>query len=270
MPNFETLYSERLNLEINDSDSAVLYTTARRQQAINDAQEEFADLTECLVRQADITCSCNVTEYQILANGVLGTSTDFSRFGKQGIEYILTDSNGRISQHLSGPDFPERPVQFRNTYEPGWRQSTAVTKTPSGYSIRKDGGNVYVTLNEPPDIGSGETAVIRVGYIARPAPMVSSGTEPFTVNSSARTDLRVYHKFLPHYAAFKLLPLIGDMDGANRQLQLFLGGVARYQQADRPRGGQVVMAGRSYFNESRRIGRASDLSLDTDPRWRWN
>lgn len=271
MPTFEALYGERLNLELNDSDSAVLYTTARRQQAINDAQEEFADLTECLTRQADVRCSCRVTDYMVLSSGVLGNgSTDFSRLSQQGVEYLVTSSANVITQHLSGDDFPQRPIQFRNQHEPGWRQSTAVTKTPSGWSLRKDGGNLYISLNEPPNIGSSETAVIRLGYVARPAAMTSTATLPFTVNSSVRTDLTTYHRALPHYAAFKLLPLIGDREGSAAQLQLFQSYVARYQGQTRPKGGQVVTMARSYFRESRRIGAANqDRSLDRDPRWRW-
>ena len=61
MPTFEQLWRTRLDVELN-SVSTNLFTSTRRQQAINDAQDEFADLTECFVRQSTIACSCNVTE----------------------------------------------------------------------------------------------------------------------------------------------------------------------------------------------------------------
>lgn len=265
--NFERLYKSELSIALNNASTTVLFTSTVRQQAVNDAQEEFADLTECVIRQKDITCSCNTTEYMLLSSGVLSGSTDYVRLAKQGVEYLFTDSNGRVTQ-LAGPDdFPERPVQWRHAHAPGWRASTSPVQTPSGYYLRPDGGNLYIGLNEPPDLGSSETGVLRVPYVALPAPMASSGAEPFTVNSSVRTDLRIYHRALPHYAAFKLLPLIGDQVGADAHLQQFLGYVARYTQAQRPRGGQHVRTTRDYYRDSRRRGWTGDASIARDPRW---
>lgn len=266
MPNFESLYKERLSRELNNSDTSALFTSTRRQEAINDAQEEFADLTECLIRQSSITVSCNVSEYQMLSSGVLGGSTDYIRLAAQPVEYHFTDSNGTLRQ-LSGDEFPERPVRWLGRYDQGWRQSTTPLETPSGYYIRPDGGNLYLGLTEPPDVGSSETAQIVVPYVARPAPMTSTGDEPFTVNSTTRTDLRLYHKALPHYAAYKLLPLLGDMEAANYQLQQFLTYVARFKGRDKPRGGRHVMVARSYLNEAK--GRGFDDDWRRVPGWPW-
>lgn len=258
--NFETLTKDELSIQLNNSDTSVLFTGARRRQATNDAQEEFADLTECLIRQSTVTCSCNVSEYNLLTS--TGGSTDFSRLAKQGVEYSLT-SSGAAGQTrvVSGDDFPRRDIEWKNRYEPGWRESTTPVDMPTGYYLRPEGGNFYIGLNEPPDIGSSEVGKLLIPYVARPTPMTSSGTEPFTVNSSARTDLRLYHRALPHYAAYKLLPLIGDLQGANQQLQTFLGYVTRYTQNQRPKGGQHVAVARSYYRESRRTGGVPDRSL---------
>lgn len=267
---FEKLYKDELTRELNNSDTSVLFTSTRRQQAINDAQEEFADLTECFIRQSTIACSCSVTEYMLLSSGTLQNSTDYSRLAKQGVEYHLTSSHGGSSARTrtsAGDEFPRRDIEWRNRYDGHWRESTTPVEFPDGYYLRKDGGNVYIGLSNPPDVGSSETAKLLVPYVARPVYMASSGTEPFTHNSTSRTDLRVYHKALPHYAAYRLLPLIGDIQGANQQLQTFLGYVSRYVQNERPKGGQHVTLARSYFGESRRMGRDTDLSITRDGRW---
>lgn len=267
---FEQLTKSELSIQLNNSDTSVLFTSTRRQQAINDAQEEFADLTECLIRQSTITCSCNTAEYMLLSSGVLGGSTDYSRLAKQGVEYHHVSSHGGSSARtrtVSGDDFPRRDIEWLNRFEPHWRESTTPTELPTGYYLRADGGNVYLGLKDKPDIGSSETGKVLVPYVARPAPMTSSSAEPFTVNSTVRTDLRVYHRALTHYAAYKLLPLIGDLPGANQQLQTFLGYVTRYTQAQRPKGGQHVTLARSYFQESRRGGQSADLSVRRDTRW---
>jgi hypothetical protein len=249
---FEDLYKTELSVRLNQSDTSALFTAARRKQAINDAQEEFADLTECLIKQSTIACSCNVTEYAVLSSAVLQNSTDFSRLAKAGVEYLHTNSNDYVT-HLSGDDgFPRRDLAWRNRYDPHWRASTTPVQSPSGYYVREDGGSLYIGLNEPPRIGSSETGKLYVHYVARPEPMTSTSDQPF----AGRADLRVYHKALPHYAAYKLLPLVGDEQGAQAALQQFLGYVARYTQSARPKGGQHVTLGRSYLRDSqRRAGR---------------
>jgi hypothetical protein len=265
MATFEQLWRTKLDVQLN-SVSTVLFTGARRQQAINDAALEFADLTECLTRESSVTCSCNVTEYQLLSSGVLGGSTDYIRLSTQSVEYHHTDSNGRITVRAGKDDFPQRPITWRNDNDPGWRESTTPVTHPSGYYLRADGGNVYIGLSERPKIGSSEAAEIRVPYVARPAQMVSSGDVPFTVNGATRHDLTVYHQAQPHFAAYRLLPLQGKKDEAQAELQVFLSYVTRYQQAQRPRGGQRVSFARDYF-ESARSG--ADGIGRTVPGWTW-
>lgn len=263
MPTLGQLSKERLSVELNDA-STVLYTSTRRQQAMNDAQEEFADRTECLVRQMDIVCSCNVTEYSLLAS--TSGSTDFVRMAKQGVEYLFTDSNGQVTQ-LAGDDFLERPIQSKNRTEPGWRGSTTPVQMPSGWYRRQDGGDLKIGLYEPPKIGSSQTGVLRVPYVVNAQPMTSTAAVPFTLNSTVRTDLQVYHKALPHYAAYRLLGLIGDTQGALQQLQLFDTFVNRYDSANRPRGGQMVGFQTNYLQRAR--GLASRDDWRRVPGWTW-
>lgn len=267
---FEDLYKDELSLRLNNSDTSVLFTSTRRQRAINDAIEEFADLTECLIRTSTIACSCSVTEYALISTSLQG-STDYVRLAKQGVEYLHTTSNGVVTQ-LSGQDFPRRDLDWRGSYDPNWRSSTTPVIAPTGYYLRDDGGQVYIGLNQPPRVGSSETATLVVPYVVRPTPIASSvagstATEPFTMGAATRTDLRIYHKALPHYAAYKLLPLVGDEQGAQAALQQFLGYVARYTQNARPKGGQHVTLARSYLRDSQRRGGSGDPSIVADGRW---
>lgn len=259
--NFKRLWKTELSIALNNSDTSVLFTSTRRQDAIRDAEEEFADLTECLIRQSTVTCSCNTAEYNLLTS--TGGSTDFSRLAKQGVEYHLVSSgSSATTRTIAGDQFPRRDIEWLNRFSPNWRESTNPVELPSGYYIRPEGGNLYIGLIERPDIGSSEVGKLLVPYVARPIPMTSSAAEPFTVNSSARTDLRLYHRALPHYAAYKLLPLIGDSQGANEQLQQFMGYVQRFLQDQRPKGGTHVTQARGYFSEARRGGGHADRSID--------
>lgn len=253
MANFEYLSGPALNLELNSSDSNTLYTTALRQQAINDGAREFAALTECLVRESSITVSCNTAEYMLLSSGVLGGSTDFVRLAKQGPEYRVKSSGSTWTwvTWISGDDFPQKPIEWRNRNEQGWRQSTN-PQVPTGYYLKPNGGNLFFGLDHPPKVGSSQLAEILVPYVARPAPMTSSGDVPFTVNSTTRFDLTEYHQALPHYAAYKLLPLIGDTEGSQTQLQKFMGYITRYLQWNRPKGGTQVQLSHNYLRSARR------------------
>lgn len=265
MPTLGELAGTRLTLELNDA-STRLYTNARRQQAIQDAQEEFADLTECIIRQATISLSCSVTEYTLLSSGVLSGSTDFSRLAAQGVEYLHTSSNGFVTQ-MAGDDFVQRPIQWQNRISPAWRGSTTPVLTPTEWYLRPAGGDLKIGLFQPPKVSTSETAVLQVPYVARPPLMASTSAEPFTIDGSVRHDLRLYHRALPHYAAYKLLPLIGDAPGAQAQLQVFVGYVSRYTAQQRPRGGQYVTFATNYLQRAR--GGSDRDDLNRVPGWTW-
>jgi hypothetical protein len=90
-----------------------------------------------------------------------------------------------------------------------------------------------------------------VPYVAFPAPLSSDTSEPFTVNSSVRTDLRPYHQALVHYAAHSLEKLRRDDQASDRQLQKYQGYVARYLSNKRVKGGRAVTQAVAYFNRER-------------------
>lgn len=256
MATFEQLYTSLLDRELNQNSSLAgsPFASTNRQQAINDGYQEFAALTECWIRRASITVSCNTAEYS------LSTLSEFARLAAQGMpEYRLTSSgSSATTQILAGDDFPNRTELWNSRYDVGWRQSTSVG-LPRSWYLRADGGQLLFGLDTRPDVGSSETAVLMVPYIARPTAMTASTQVPFTdTNSRTRTDLEEYHQAFPHYAAYKLLPLIGDTDGAEKQLQKFLGYVQRFLQRMRPRGGSHVTVARSYFRDARRGSRSED------------
>jgi hypothetical protein len=258
--NFESLTKEELSLALNNSDTSVLFTGSRRQIAIRQAEEEFVDLTECLVLQSTVACSCNVSEYDL--NTSTGGSSNFIRVAKQGVEYHLISSGGTL-RTAAGDEFPRRDIPWLNRNQPHWRESSTPVEIPEAYYLRDDGGKKYIGLVNKPDVGSSETAKLLIPHVVHPDVMASSSAQPFTVGGSVRTDLRYYHKALPEYAAYKLLPLTGDFQAANERLQRFMGYVQRYLQDQRPKGGTHVTTSRNYYREARRSGGDPDRSIDS-------
>ncbi len=260
---FEELAKERLTIELNNSDTSVLYTGTRRRQAINDGAREFAALTECYVRYVALSVVHDQSTY------TLSTISDFSRLSKEGyVEYWRDDSNVARTI-ITEPDFTRHDLVWANRYAPNWRNSTTPVQFPTGYYIQKMRGKLRIGLAEPPLLGSSESAYIYTPYVAHAPTMTSTGDIPYTDTSSySRNDLTEYHAAFPHYAAYKLLPLIGDTNEAKEQLQKFLGYVARYKENDRPAGGTHITVAQSYYKNSMRRG-GGDGALDRSETWRW-
>lgn len=260
---FKELYKRRLTIELNQSDTSVLFTSTRRQEAANDGMREFASLTDCFKRRVAVAVSCGTTEY------VLSTISDFSRLSEEGyVEYWFTDSNAATTIQ-AGSDFVRRDELWLNRYEPGWRQGQSYVQYPTGYYIHDDGGHTVIGVNGLPDVGSSETAALVVPYVARPEPMTSTDAVPFTYGSHVRHDLTEYHPAIVHFAAYRLLPLIGDYHEADRQHAKFMSYVDRYKDNRRRKGGTHVTVARNYYGQSQRRGRDSDLALDRSEQWRW-
>jgi hypothetical protein len=217
---FDDLYGRALDLELNSNDSNTLYTSTRRQQAINDGYQEFAALTECFIRRSTLTVSCNVAEY------VLSTISDFARISAQGgVEWHHTSSGSSgVFTQIAGFELERRDEFWLNRFEPGWRQSTTPTQ-PRAYYLRSEGGQLILGLSNPPKVGSSESAKLIVPYVARPDAMTASTQVPFTVSG---------------------------MDGAKEQLAKFMGYVTRFLGNLRPKGGTHVTVARSYFREAKR------------------
>lgn len=267
MTQFSTLYGALLTRELANADSTQLFTTARRQQAINDGQEEWNELTDCLVRVSTIAITGDGGTFEYDLNSTANIpGGDFVRLVGQPVEFWYTDASSRTS-YTAGDDLPRRDVAWLNRYEPGWRDSTGSSlgmQLPILYYLRQAGPALFLGFYPVPSTGSSASAKAIVPYLARPAELTSDTQEPFVVNSSYRLDLRPYHQALVHYAAHQLEKFRQDDAAADRQLQQFLAYVTRYLQNLRRLGGRSITLSRTYFR------RAGSLLTERRPDpYRW-
>ena len=245
--NFSHLYSSALTAELGTPDSTILFTDARRKVAINQAQLQWCDLTECAIRQSTVTCSNGISEYNLLST-VNVPGQDFLRLAGQQPEYQLISSGSSAStQFVAGDDFPRREINWLNQNEPGWRGSTGAT--PQGWYERMDGGRRFFGLVPPPRIGSSEVGKVLLPYVAKPSSMTSDTDVPFTFGSTVREDLEPYHQGLVHYAASELEKLRLNAEGSQAQLQLFNGYLARFFRSRDHKGPKTIRTARNYFQE---------------------
>ncbi len=263
MAQFSSLYSDALTQELGTDDASVLFTTARRKHAVNEGQRQFADLTECAVKQSSITVSSGGREFNLLSSVLTGSSAaPFLRVSRQGPVYLVNDTSGNLQQ-VSGDLFPQRDVAWLDAAQPGWRSTN--TGTPSAWYMRPDAGANYFGLNCPADVSTSETAQLLIPYVVNPSSMTSDTSIPFSFANVARTDLVPYHQALVHWAASDLEKLRKDVQASDRQLQKFLGYVQRYIAEMKPKGPRSLRTSRSYFREARRVG---EVGSPIAPWWR--
>src|SRR3990167_2555645 len=249
MPTFSQLYSSALTIELGTADSTRLFTDARRKAAINDGIAEFADLTECYVRQSTISCSHAVAEYNLLST-VQVPGGDFLRVADKLPEYQHSDSAGVVS-YISGESFERRDIAWLNQYEPGWRASTG--GAPRFYYERADGGRRLLGLYPPPEVTSSQSARVILPYVASPPTLTTDTEAPFTNSTlGTRSDLVRFHQAAVHYGAYQLEKLRKNSEAGQQQLSLFLVYVERFRALMRPKGGQTMKQARSYLGEVRR------------------
>lgn len=255
---FLQLYGEGLNRELGSDDTTALFTTARRKQAINDAQLEFAKQTECFQKTVSLTMVDETQEYDLEAI----VADDYIDLAKGGVEYVYTDADGNVT-YRSGDEFARTELDILNREEPGWRDADSTT-LPDGWYIREHAGKVYFGLTQKPDVTAPATATVTVPYLAIPVEMTSDSHEPYslTAGSDPKRALRPWHQALVHYAAALLEPLRKNFPAEQRQRALFAGFVADYLQRHRPRNGTRITMARNYRGEAR--GRF--FSDRTDPR----
>lgn len=253
MTQFSSLYGSRLDRELGTDDSTVLFTTARRKAAVNEGQEQFADLTECLLRRASLTMTGGTAEYDLNSTTTIPDG-DFARWGKEQVAITYIDAAGIVTV-ASGDDLVRRDVPWLNRFAEGWQHSTVSSATgmqlPQYLYERMDGRYRYLGFYPTPSTGSSASMVATIPYVARPAPMTSDTAEPFTVSSGVRTDLRIYHQALVHYAAAQLEKLRRDEQASASQMNRFLEYVQRFTAQARTKGGQAVTFARAYFNRGR-------------------
>jgi hypothetical protein len=255
---FSSLYGSRLDRELGTDDSTILFTTARRKQAINEGLAEFADLTECLVRWARFDVSGGTSEYDLNSTTTI-PGGDFVRLAKPPIEFSYTDGASSQTQTLVGDDLVRRDIPWLDRYEPGWRSSTiasTVAQLPTIYYLRPDGPALWLGFWPFLGVSTGSSASVQVPYLAACPVLTSDTSQPFTFNSSVRTDLAIYHQAAVHYGASQLEKYRRDDQASDRQLQKFSGYISRYLQQVRIKGGRAWMQARTYFGQ--RVGGWSD------------
>jgi hypothetical protein len=235
---FLELYGTELDRELGTS-STVLFTTARRKAAINAAQLEWNERTECYTRSTTVALVDATQEYD------LEVITDFHRISAQGVSIRITDADANV-RYIEGKDLDVTTVKELNEDEPGWRAVSA--GTPTTVYERREGGVIYIGLHPAPSIDVGDTWVLMVPYVAIPADMSADADQPFSVSAANNpiTSLRPYHRGLVHFAAYDLEKLRKDAQRGGLQFQLFESYVERYKASQKPKGGQVVRFATSY------------------------
>ena len=238
---FSSLYGARLDEELH-SDSTVLFTTARRQNAINRGIKQFAELTECFVKWSTVVVTSTAAEYDL--NTVI-TSTDFTRLAKTPIEFYYTDASSNVTFLAGQDDLPHRDLKWLDDNEPGWRNSSVSTtmQLPSMTYLRPDGATFNLGFWPPPSSGSSASMKAVIPYVAKPPTLTADTNVPY----SGRIDLELWHQAAVHFAAHALEKLRPDDQASQAQLQQFLGYVQRYLQNSRKKGGQVIQQVKRYF-----------------------
>lgn len=257
MPTFSQLWGNDLTLELGSNDTSVLFTDARRQDAVQKGLQQFADLTECCLIQSSITVSSSAQEFNVLSSALAGSSAaPFSRMADQGPVYIVSDTAGNQRFTAGDEDFPERKINFLDAAQEGWRSTTP--GSPSGWYQRASSGARYLGLDCPANVSTSETAKLLVPYI----PVLSTLSDT-AVPYFGRTDLAIYHQASVHYGAHLMEKLRRDDERAEKQLQNFLGYVNRYNAQKAKKGMKSVRSARSYFRNARNSGDG-----DRTPWWR--
>ena len=247
MPQFSSLYNTRLYQELG-TDSTVLFNAVRRKNAVNRGAAEFAQLTKCLTRRVSFTVTGNTAEYDLNSTLVIPAG-DFENFDPDGVEFRYTDASSNLTI-LARDTLPRRDIDWLNQNEPGWRLSTVavtVQQFPKYHYVRANGPALFLGFTPTPSTGSSASAQCMLTYVAQAPVMVATTDQPFTFNSSVRTDLNTYHQGLVHYAAHQLEKLRRDDQASDRQLQKFLGYVARYFADQRIPGGRQIRQAKNYF-----------------------
>lgn len=276
---FAHMASSALDFELGSSDSTQLFTTQRRQDAITRGIKQFANITECYVRQSTIVSSNGVGEYDMNSTAIMGGSSDFVRLARQKPRYELLNTTAsavvstNIIQTISGKNFERRDPEWLNEYEPGWQASSG--GTPRYYYERIDGGRRYFGLYPPPSFDSTRQGRVVLPYVADPPESTASTYIPYSFASTSagpstgiRTDLVPYHQAAVHFAASELERLRVNTEAVQMQMQLFGSYVERYFREMRPKGGQTVKTSRSYFTEARK-GRKEQRGPRSDQLSKW-
>jgi hypothetical protein len=245
---FSDLWGDQLDQELGSIDRDQRFTVARRKMALNEAQTEFIERTECLVQWFSAAVTDGVGEADLEA-----AITNYLRLAKAGPSLKMVDGSGN-ERYAEGPDdFPQTDPPLLNRLTPGWRGTTGAT--PSRWYLRRNAGALNFGLTPPPSVPAGETWTLLLPCVVRAVDMSADTDLPFTVYGGvAPASLAIWSKALVHHAAFLLEKLRKDPTRMKIQAELFESYVARYLRQDKPKGGQTVQLAHDYRRSGRSRG----------------
>lgn len=226
---FLELYGAKLDIELG-TDSTVLFTTARRKSAINEAVLDFIRRTGLTKRYGSIPLVTGTAEYS------LDVMAGYRHIDGAPSIKIVT---GSTTRYIQGPmAFPRYDVEQLDADAPGWKASP--NGTPSAWYLKRDGAQTYVGVTPAPDT-TGSTWTLIVPYVsAPPGPMIDDEDAPLEFTDGFPTgypvfEFYLYHQALVHYAAARLEALRKNYDGIKWQLaqyQSYVSDWFRLQQKD--------------------------------------
>jgi hypothetical protein len=254
---FEELFGEALDHELGSADRSERFTLVRRKRAVNLAQREFARLTDCFQREAQVDLVHDISEYDL--ESVINDDA-FMRFTDAQPWLNVSEIPG-IVRTLTGNEFPRVDIPLLDREQPGWRG--VGLSQPTSWYLREDGGRMLFGVVPTPRIVAPATWTALIPYSAYPADMLLNTDQPYSTTSSggnSKLVLRVYHQALVHHAASTLEKLRRNYPQMNFQTQMFRDMVADYLARRQPTGGTRVSMARNYFREAQRqrIGLAAD------------
>lgn len=256
MTQFSTLTGRLLDIELGTDDSTVLFTTVRRNAAVNDGIREFADLTECWRKQAIVSINSTQFVYNLNSSQTIPHG-DFVRLAaERPVEYTIRSSAGSSDVTvLSGPDLMQRSLQWYQRYRPSFStdEQSSSPRSPDSYYLLRDAYTQYLGFSPFPSSGTGTSQVLAavVNYVALPQRLSSATDEPFQEAGVVAVNMRPYHQATVHYAAAQLEKLRKNTEASQSQMAAFLAYVQRYLADARPKGGMMLSYAKDYF--TRRI-----------------
>lgn len=253
MATFLDLYTTKLDAELSSS-STELFTTAKRKQAIRDAELAFIRETNATLKTGIITISDGTSEYSLGSTTeiVPGLFDDFLWLSDTEKPSIKIQESGGTVRYLQGRDFQQTTTARLNDEEPGWRGTDP--GVPMVWYQRVQAGVRYLGCWPAPDVGAGETWTWLVPYVAKPDTLTDDTDIPFSFDDVAMPGLEPFHQALAHYAAAQLEPLRKNYDAVRYQMGLFAGYVNRFKgiKADEHPG--VITMATSYLGNRRSRG----------------
>ncbi len=244
MATFLELYGTELDRELGSADRSVLFTTARRQAAINAGQLEFLKRTECFTREGTVALVTATQEYDLEAAAGF---TDFLQITAQGVSVKIV--SGTTTRYLEGDRLTPTTVAALNQEQPNWRALSA--GTPTQYYIRRHQGAINLGLVPAPSITGADTWTAIVPYLVLPADLSADADEPFTYSSNVVKSLRPWHRALVYFAAYDLEKYRKDLERQQFLLKAFEDQVQQWIGETKPKAGQTIRVLQDYRNRAR-------------------